>query len=254
MKLVSWNVNGIRACVKKGAFGEYLEKHDPDMLCIQESKAQVSDLPDEILNPSGYHGIWHSGERKGYSGVAILTKEKPINVVEGMGNPKYDKEGRVVMADYGDFCLFSVYFPNGQRDQERLQYKLDFYKDFFDYCNDLRSQGKHLIISGDYNTAHKEIDLARPRENANTSGFMQIERDWIDQIVDWGYTDTFREFNQDPDEYSWWNMRTRARDRNVGWRIDYFFANQEFMPNIKQAFIQQDVLGSDHCPVGIELK
>jgi len=253
MKIISWNVNGIRAISNKG-FLDYLKAEDPDILCLQETKAEESDLPEHILAPSGYHGIWFSAEKKGYSGTAILTKSKPISVSKGYGSPKFDSEGRVVMAEYNAFTLFSVYFPNGQRDDERLAYKLDFYDDFFRHCNALVKAGKNIIICGDYNTAHHPIDLARPKENETTSGFMPIEREWLDKIVKDGWVDTFRHHNPDPDHYTWWSYRTRARDRNIGWRIDYCFANEAFMPKIDSAFIQQDVLGSDHCPVGIILK
>ncbi|MGE4169819.1 MAG: exodeoxyribonuclease III [Candidatus Margulisiibacteriota bacterium] len=253
LKLISWNVNGIRACAQKG-FLDYLNTEDPDIICLQETKAMPTDLDDTLLNPSGYHGIWHSGERKGYSGVAILTKLKPIFVSEGFGNPKYDCEGRVAMAEYDNFVLFGIYFPNGQKDDTRLQYKLDFYQDFFDYAQDLRAQGKNIVICGDYNTAHKEIDLAHPKENANYSGFLPIERAWMDKLESLGYVDTFRQFNQEPNQYSWWTYRMAARQRNVGWRIDYFWVNQEFMPNVTSAFIQQEIKGSDHCPVGITIR
>ncbi|MSR88987.1 MAG: exodeoxyribonuclease III [Candidatus Margulisbacteria bacterium] len=253
MKLVSWNVNGVRACYRKGALQSYLQTHEPDILCLQESKACVDDLIDEILNPSGYYGIWHSAQKKGYSGVAILTKKKPKMVLEGFGISEYDYEGRVAIAEYDDFILLSVYFPNGQRDAGRLEYKLNFYRDFFNYCEDLRKEGKELIICGDYNIAHKPIDLARPKENEKMSGFLPVEREWMDRIVELGYIDTFRQFNQEPNQYSWWNVQTRARDRNIGWRIDYFFITPGLLPKLKDAFIQQDVLGSDHCPVGIVL-
>ena len=254
MKLVSWNVNGIRACVKKGAFFEYLNDHEPDVLFLQEIKAHVADIPPEILEPSGYHAAWFSAQKKGYSGVAILTKHKPISIIEGFGNPKFDAEGRVISAEFENFIALGVYFPNGQMNDERLAYKLEFYEAFFDYVNDLKAQGKNVVICGDYNTAHKEIDLARPKENEKVSGFLPIERDWMDTLIDeFGYVDTFRAFNRDADEYSWWSYRAAARTRNVGWRIDYFFVNKEFMPNVTNAFIQQDVMGSDHCPVGIEI-
>ncbi|MBT5855882.1 exodeoxyribonuclease III [bacterium] len=254
MKIISWNVNGIRACHKKG-FSEFLETEAPDVLCLQETKANVEDLDEHIVRPSGYHSAWFSASsKKGYSGVAIFTKDKPQNIVEGFGIEKYDREGRVLMADYGDFAVFSVYFPNGQMNEDRLIYKLDFYNDFFAHCNDLRDQGKHLIITGDYNTAHHPIDLARPKENESTSGFMPIEREWMDKLEQQGYVDTFREFNKDPEEYSWWSYRTRARERNVGWRIDYCFVDQAFLPQVTNAFILQGQHGSDHCPVGIEIK
>lgn len=253
MKLISWNVNGIRACAKKG-FLTFLKEESPDILCLQETKALETDLEEGLVQPSGYHTEWFSAEKKGYSGVAIFTKSKPINIVKGFGIEKYDREGRVIQAEYDDFHLFSVYFPNGQKNEERLLYKLDFYKDFFDYCADLRTQGKPLIICGDYNTAHHAIDLARPKENETTSGFMPIEREWMDRITQDGYVDTFRHFNPSKaDEYSWWSYRTKARERNIGWRIDYFFVTEAFKPRLKNAFIRQDIEGSDHCPVGIEL-
>lgn len=251
MKLISWNVNGIRACTKKG-FADYLKRESPDILGIQESKAHHQELDDTILNPPGYHSAWFSAEKKGYSGVALFMKEKPLNIIEGFGVEKFDREGRVITAEYDDFYVSSVYFPNGQMNEERLNYKLEFYREYFDYCNDLKKI-KPLIIMGDYNTAHKEIDLARPKENEKTSGFLPIEREWLDQIVNDGYIDTFRELNPNPDEYSWWSYRTRARDRNIGWRIDYCFITKELKPRLKNAFIRQDIHGSDHCPVGIEI-
>ena len=191
-------------------------------------------------------------EKKGYSGTTVLTKTGPENIIHGFGNPKFDNEGRVVMAQYEKFIVFSVYFPNGQKNDERLAYKLDFYRAFFDYCEELRKEGHSLIICGDYNTAHTEIDLANPKQNEKTSGFLPIEREWLDRIVEMGYIDTFREFHPEPEQYSWWSYRTRARDRNIGWRIDYVFIT-ELKPHLKEAFILSDVMGSDHCPVGITL-
>ncbi len=254
MKLVSWNVNGIRACVNKGHFLEYLQSEEPDVIGIQEIKAMPDQLEERVLNPSGYYSIWHSAQKKGYSGVAIFTKQKPKMVLEGFGVDKFDNEGRAVIAEYDNFVFVNCYFPNGKRDEERLLYKLDFYKAIFDFCNDLRSRGKNIVIVGDYNTAHKEIDLARPKENEKVSGFLPIERQWLDKIIDeFGYVDTFRQFNKEPKQYTWWDQVTRARDRNVGWRIDYVFVNKEFMPKVKSAFIHQNIMGSDHCPVGITL-
>ena len=171
MKIISWNVNGIRACVKKG-FLDYLKEESPDMICLQETKIAIEDLDPAIKDPSGYYGIWHSAKRKGYSGTAILTKHKPISAIEGFGNEKYDCEGRVTIAEFDTYYVLSVYFPNGQQGDERLQYKLDFYRDFFEYCNDLKKTGKGLIICGDYNTAHYPIDLARPKENEAFSSFL----------------------------------------------------------------------------------
>ncbi|MFC1770891.1 exodeoxyribonuclease III [Candidatus Margulisiibacteriota bacterium] len=252
LKIISWNVNGIRACARKG-FLDYLKQEEPDIICLQEIKANEDDLEINLAEPSGYFSIWHSAEKKGYSGVAILTKIKPKLVLRGMGIEKYDREGRVIIAEFDQFVLLNVYFPNGQKNEERLNYKLEFYKDFFDYCNDLISQGKNLIIAGDYNIAHKEIDLANPKENENYSGFLPVERAWIDRIIDFGYVDTFREFNQDPGQYTWWTYRFGARRRNIGWRIDYFFINKEFISCLKSAFIQPEIQGSDHCPLGVIL-
>lgn len=251
--IVSWNVNGIRACANKG-FLDYLQTYSPDILCIQEIKALESDLVDHLAVPSGYHSVWVSAEKKGYSGVAILSKEKPINIVTGIGIPKFDSEGRVVMAEFENFCVFSVYFPNGQRGDDRLQYKGEFYQAFFDYCDEMRQLGKRLIICGDYNTAHTAIDLARPKENEGISGFLPIEREWMDAVVARGYVDTFRKLNSEPKQYSWWSYRANARQNNVGWRIDYVFVSDDLMPQVSEVFIQQSVMGSDHCPVGIRIE
>lgn len=254
MKVVSWNVNGIRACVRKGSFLDYLRTHEPDLLFLQEIKAYEEDIPPEIVEPSGYYTAWFPAERKGYSGVALLTKHKPLNVIHGFGDPKFDCEGRVISAEFEQFIALGVYFPNGQMNEERLAYKLAFYDRFFHYVNDLVAMGKNVIVCGDYNTAHKEIDLARPKENETTSGFLPEERAWIDKLIDeYGYVDTFRVFNQEPEQYSWWTYRAASRQRNIGWRIDYCFVNLAFLPHVKDAFIQQDVQGSDHCPVGVEL-
>lgn len=250
--LVSWNVNGIRACVKKG-FLTYLQETEPDVLLLQETKAHPDVLDDTILNPIGYHTAWEGAEKKGYSGTALFSKTNPITVIKGFGNPKFDCEARVMSAIYPDFTVLGVYFPNGQKDDERLQYKLEFYDHFFAYCRDLRAQGQSLVIMGDYNTAHTEIDLANPKENSGISGFLPVERAWMDRIVAEGYIDTFREFNQEPEQYTWWTYRAAARRRNIGWRIDYVFITPDLRPRLTDAFIQSDVLGSDHCPVGITL-
>ena len=250
----SWNVNGIRACYNKGTFFDYLDQKDPDILFLQETKAHVSDIPPELDNPKGYYTEWFSAEKKGYSSVAIFTKIKPLHIFKGFGVDRFDAEGRVIGAEFDDFIAFGVYFPNGQMSDERLQYKLDFFDAFFTFTNDLVASGKNIIILGDYNIAHKAIDLARPKQNETVSGFLPVERAWMDKIIDdFSYVDTFRQFNQNPEEYSWWNYRTRARSRNVGWRIDYTFVNKALADRVRDAFIQQDVLGSDHCPVGIKL-
>ena len=252
LKLLSWNVNGIRAQEKKG-FLKWLEKEDPDILCVQETKAHKEQLSTELLNPNGYKTFWVSGERKGYSGVATLTKNEPKNIETGFGIKKYDSEGRILISDHGNFILFNIYFPNGQRDEERLKYKLGFYDEFLKYADKLKEKGKKLIICGDVNTAHKEIDLARSKENQDTSGFLPVERKWMDKFVEHGYIDTFRYFVKDGDHYTYWDPITRARERNVGWRIDYFFITPNLLKNLKKAFIMPEVMGSDHCPLGIEI-
>lgn len=252
MKIISWNVNGIRAADKKGLF-DFIKKESPEILCLQEIKATPEKIPPHLKNPPSYHVFFNSAEKGGYSGVATFTKDKPIDVKNGFGIEKFDKEGRILIIKYPLFTLFNIYFPNGKQSQERLDYKLKFYETFLDYADELKMKKNNIIVCGDFNTAHKEIDLARPKENEKISGFLPIERAWIDRFIDHGYIDTFRFYNKQPNQYTWWDMKSRARERNVGWRIDYFFVNKEFMPHVKKAFILQDVMGSDHCPIGIEV-
>lgn len=253
LRLLSWNVNGIRAAQKKG-FLNWLEKESPDILCIQETKAHIEQLTSDLINPDGYKTFWSSGERKGYSGVATFTKTEQKKIDCGFGIKKYDSEGRILITHFKDFILFNIYFPNGQRDNERLKYKLGFYDEFLKFANKLKEKGEKLIICGDVNTAHKEIDLARPKENINTSGFLPVEREWMDKFVENGYIDTFREFNKEGGNYTYWDPITRARERNVGWRIDYFFISPNLLKNLKKAFIMPNIMGSDHCPLGIEIE
>ncbi len=252
MKIVSWNVNGLRAVAKKG-FYEWVRQAQPDILCMQETKAQADQLDESLLHPDGYHAHYHSAEKKGYSGVSTWCRQEPRQVVHGFGHARFDAEGRVLQTDHGDFLLMNVYFPNGQRDEERLQYKLDFYDAILDHMESLRTAGRKLVVCGDVNTAHKAIDLARPKENENNSGFLPIERAWIDKIVTLGYVDTFRHFSSEPDQYSYWDNFRRSRERNVGWRIDYHFITSDLLPHLRHAWISPEVMGSDHCPVGIEL-
>ncbi len=252
-KLLSWNVNGIRAAEKKGFLNWFL-KENPDILCVQETKARIEQLNKELINPNGYKSFWSSGEKKGYSGVATFTKKEPKKTEKGFGIKKYDCEGRILITDYDDFVLFNIYFPNGQRDEERLKYKLEFYDEFLKYTNKLKDKGRKIIVCGDINTAHKEIDLARPKQNEKTSGFLPIERKWMDKFVSEGHVDTFRHFIKDGEHYTYWDPITRARERNVGWRIDYFFITPNLLPNLKSAFIMPEVMGSDHCPIGIEIE
>jgi exodeoxyribonuclease-3 len=252
MKILSWNVNGIRAVYKKG-FLDWFKKEKPDILCLQETKAMKEQLVDELLNVGGYKSHFSSAERKGYSGTATYSKLNPANVVSGIGVEKFDSEGRFLVTDFGDFILFNIYFPNGKAKKERLQYKMDFNDALLKKLKKLLKHGKKIVICGDVNTAHKEIDLARPKANEKTSGFLPEEREWIDKLLNAGFIDTLRVFNKKPEQYTWWDMITRARDRNVGWRIDYFFISENLRDNLKSAFILPDVMGSDHCPVGIEL-
>ncbi|MDP6907800.1 MAG: exodeoxyribonuclease III [Candidatus Marinimicrobia bacterium] len=252
MRIFSWNVNGVRAIEKKG-FLDWVDQIAPDILCIQETKAHFEQLPDTLKDIDGYHGYWHSGERKGYSGVATFSKKEPLHVQYGLGIEKYDKEGRVLITEFEDFLLYNIYFPNGQKDEHRLQYKLDFYDDLLEILNEQVASGVNVLVGGDWNTAHQEIDLANPKANRNNSGFMPVERAQIDTYIENGYVDTFRLFHDEPERYSWWTYRFGARQRNIGWRIDNFFTNQDFIENIADADIHEDVMGSDHCPVSIEL-
>jgi len=250
MKLISWNVNGVRAIEKKG-FLDWLSDEDPDILCIQETKAKIDQLGTSLTEDHGYHTYWHSAERPGYSGVATFCKNEPYDVQMGLGVEKFDKEGRVLITEHENFLLYNIYFPNGQKDDIRLNYKLEFYDTLLPIIDDHVSNGQNVIVTGDWNTAHHPIDLARPKENINTSGFMPIEREKLDQYVSRGWVDTFRLFHSEPDRYSWWTYRFGARQRNVGWRIDYFFANQEFVDQIEDADIYDKIMGSDHCPVSL---
>lgn len=252
MKLVSWNVNGIRAVVKKG-FLDWLDEASPDVLCLQETKASEEQLGEELLTPPGYYTFWHSGEKKGYSSVATFTKTRPLDVQRGQEILPRDTEGRILMTEYPDFRLYNIYFPNGGRGEERLRYKLEFYDEILAHFEQVRTH-KSLIICGDVNTAHHEIDLKNPKENVNNSGFMPIERAWLDRLVGCGYVDTFRHFHPDAvDMYSWWDVRTRARERNAGWRIDYFFVTPDLVPRLRGADIWMDVTGSDHAPVTLDI-
>jgi exodeoxyribonuclease-3 len=252
-KILCWNVNGIRAAKRHG-FLEWLYRESPDILCVQETKAQPGQLDKYLQEPRGYHAYWNYPERKGYSGVATFTAEKPLRVQYGLGAAQLDLEGRVIIAEYSEFVLLNVYFPNGKKYESRLRFKMDFYEVFLQFVEPLKAKGEKLVICGDFNTAHKEIDLARPRENENVSGFLPIERAWLDKFVARGYVDAFRHLNKEPNQYTWWDLKSRARERNVGWRIDYFFVTKNLLPSLSKAFIMPEVTGSDHCPVGIILK
>ena len=253
MRLLSWNVNGIRAIEKKG-FIDWLHKDSPDILCLQETKGHPEQLTDELLSPNGYLTYWSAAEKKGYSGTAVFTKSKPNSVEEGLGVKKFDTEGRTLMLDYGHFILFNVYFPNGSAGNVRVPFKMEFYDAFLAKVNRLKKNGKKIIICGDVNTAHTEMDLARPKQNEKNTGFLPEERVWVTKFINNGYVDTFRHFHKDGGHYTWWDYKTGARARNIGWRIDYFFVTENLLPKIKKGFILDEVTGSDHCPVGIELQ
>lgn len=256
MKIISWNTNGLRATVKNGHFIPLFAFNNPDVVCFQETKCEPEQLDDKTRNLKGYNSYFsYSKLRKGYSGVAIYSKIKPEKVEYGIGIKRFDDEGRTVVAYYKKFILINCYFPNGGGSPERLKYKLEFYDAFLKFINKLKKSGKNVIFTGDINTAHNAIDLARPKANENNTGFLPVERAWIDSVVDNGFVDIFRTLNPDKkDIYTYWDMKTKARDRNIGWRIDYFFTNQSFMKNIKSFKTLSDYKGSDHCPIMIEIK
>jgi exodeoxyribonuclease-3 len=253
MRIICWNVNGIRAAQRKGLL-DYIAKEQPDILCLQETKAQRDQLEKELTDIEGYTSYFFSAEKKGYSGVAIYTKPKPDNVVLGCEASRFDAEGRVLRLDFKEFTLYNIYFPNGGRGPERVRYKLDFYDLLLEQWEELRAEGRPLIICGDYNTAHQEIDVAKPVEWSKTSGFLPEERLWLDKLTDMGYVDIFRKFNQSPEQYTYWDNFRNSRERNVGWRIDYFWVTPDLVSHIENATIHPEVMGSDHCPIGIALK
>lgn len=254
VKIISWNTNGLRATVKQGFFIP-LFKERPDILCLQETKAAPEQLPEEVRNVSGYFSYFsHPKIKKGYSGVAIYSKEKPKEVFYGMKNRKFDDEGRLIGAKFKNFTIINCYFPNGGQGPHRLKYKLEFYDAFLKFINELRKKGENVIFCGDINTAHEAIDLARPKENEENTGFLPIERAWITKVIKNNFTDVWRNFNPNQkDVYTYWDMKTRARYRNVGWRIDYFFADVKILPKIKNTGIMNDYMGSDHCPIWLEI-
>lgn len=255
MKIISWNVNGIRANVKKGGF-DWLLQESADIFCLQETKAHPDQLEEGVRSPLGYHAYFdHSKGRKGYSGVAIFSKVKPHKVEYGLGVHELDQEGRFLAAFFDEFVLINIYFPNGGGGPERLDYKLRFYDAFLKYANKLRKAGHEVIFCGDVNTAHHEIDLARPKENEKNTGFLPVEREWIDEVISSGFIDIFRHtYPTKSGAYTYWDMKTFARERNVGWRIDYFFITPGLLSKIKKTGIMSEIVGSDHCPISLELK
>jgi exodeoxyribonuclease-3 len=252
MRLVSWNVNGIRAAIRNG-FWEWLEAAAPDIVCLQETRIHPDQLSERTLTRYGYSAFWHAAERRGYSGVATFCREQPLAVREGFGQPAFDVEGRVLTTEYPGFTLLNVYFPNGRRSHERVAYKIEFYNALLDHCANLWTQGHRLIVCGDYNTAYQPIDLARPKQNAKTSGFLPEERDAFGRWLERGFVDVYRLLHPDAREYTWWSYRFDARTRNIGWRIDYFLATEDLVPSIQDTRILADVTGSDHCPIELRL-
>ena len=251
LRIVSLNLNGIRAAVRKG-LPSWIKQSNADVVCLQELKAQEKDIDNDTRNIADYSSYFHCAQRPGYSGVGIYSKREPDDVIEGLGFEDIDAEGRYIEARFNNLSVVSVYVPSGTSSDERLAFKFRFMERFIAPLNALMHSGREVVICGDWNTAHKEIDLARPKGNEKISGFLPEERNWVDKYIEHNYVDTFRHFYPNKkDEYSWWSMRTRARDRNVGWRIDYFFITSELLPQLKQAFIMQEVEGSDHCPHGI---
>jgi exodeoxyribonuclease-3 len=257
MKILSWNVNGIRAVEKRG-FVQWMRDESPDILCIQETKAAPDQLSPDLIRPADetenpYFSYWASAKKKGYSGTAIYSKTEPGDI-KPLGIAAFDDEGRTLQADYGDFVLICAYFPNSQDAGARLGYKLDFCAAILELCDSLTARGRHLVLCGDYNIAHTPIDLARPKENEGNAGYLPEERAWMDAFTGAGYADTFRHFRPgEGGHYSWWSYRGGARDRNVGWRLDYHCVDRAFLPMVKNSIIRQDVTGSDHCPVQMEL-
>ena len=262
MRIISWNVNGLRANIKKGGFDWFLNE-SPDIYCIQETKVKAEQLESGIVNPPGYFSYFdHSKGRQGYSGVAVYSKIEPIKVEYGLGIGKYDQEGRFIglffeniLKDIPKLAVLNIYFPNGGGGPERLKFKLEYYDEFLRYINGLRNDGFEVIFTGDINTAHTEIDIARPKENSNNTGFLPIERAWINRVIDDGYFDVFRTLHpNEKEKYSYWDMKTFARERNVGWRIDYFFVTPAIVKRVEKTHILDHILGSDHCPIDIVVR
>lgn len=254
MNIISWNVNGIRSCHKKGCW-DWLIKESPDILCLQETKAHPEQLPEEVKSPEGYFSYFgHSKIKKGYSGVALYSKQKPVKVNIGLGIPEFDEEGRIITAFFKEFVVSNIYFPNGGRGPHRIKFKLEFYKAFLSYVERLRKEGYKIIFCGDVNTAHEEIDLARPKENEKNTGFLPEERAWLNEVTAKGYIDIFRKLNPETrNAYTYWDMKTFARERNVGWRIDYFFISPDVEKSVISTDILKDITGSDHCPISLSL-
>lgn len=252
MKIISYNVNGIRAAIRKGLF-DWLKAADPDVLLLQETKAMEEQVDPELLAETGYHTYFHSAEKKGYSGVAIFSKKEADHVEYGAGIDYADREGRVIRADFGDLSVMSIYVPKGDVGSPRLDFKMEFLKDFQNKMEELRKERPNLVIGGDYNICHKPIDIHDPVRLSSVSGFLPMEREWVSGFIESGFIDSFRYFNQEPDKYSWWSYRAGARERNKGWRLDYNMVSEALEDRLKRAAILKEARHSDHCPVLVEL-
>ncbi|AGB04144.1 exodeoxyribonuclease III [Aciduliprofundum sp. MAR08-339] len=250
--LMSWNVNGIRAAVRNG-FLKFLEKYNPDILALQEIKAREDDIPLEVRYYEGYRKFFNPARRKGYAGTALFTKIEPESVSFGIGDERFDSEGRVITAEYERFYLVNAYFPNSQHGLTRLDFKIEFDRKIHAYLNELR-RSKPVVLCGDFNVAHKEIDLANPKQNEKNAGFTPEERAWMDEFLNDGYVDTFRMFTKEGGHYTWWTYRFNARARNIGWRVDYFVVSKDLVPHVKKSWIMSDVYGSDHAPIAMILE
>ena len=254
IKLVSWNVNGIRAVSKKEEFWTWFENTDADIINFQEVRAEEEKIPKKLLNTEGFSHHFNEAEKKGYSGVGTYTKIEPVTIEKGLGIEELDNEGRVLKIEYPDFILFNIYFPNSGTGAKRLNYKVEFCDALLDIVLELKNSGKNVVITGDYNIAHHPIDVYNPANCEGKSGYLPEERAWLDKLEEAGFVDTFRMFDEGENNFTWWSYRTRARDRNAGWRLDYFYVNEEIKDNVKKAEILDQVFGSDHCPVTLELE
>jgi exodeoxyribonuclease-3 len=254
MKIVIWNINGLRAGLRKGMW-DWLAAVHPTVICLQEIKARPDQItPEQQEKWAGYSAIWNPATRPGYSGVLTLTTEEPLAFQLGLGEDRFGGEGRVIRTDFRAFVLFNVYYPNGRRDHSRVPYKLDFYRHLLEIVDALHKEGKSVVIGGDFNTAHQELDLRHPRANQNTTGFLPRERAWVDRYLEHGLVDIFRDRYPTQEQYTWWTYRVGARERSVGWRLDYFLVSTALVPDVKEVKIHDQVMGSDHCPVSITIK